>query len=127
MLAPFDWTLANENNFRAFVNEDGKSVDFSVGSGRSGRIARRLFRFPAPFRLEIPVSGLAESSGSQLDAAVTCASDGRILAEAALSNGTNVLAVPAAGSCRYFQIDIDVSADLLDPRINATIGNIQIR
>ena len=130
---PLDWSVTPSGDYGAsLLEEEGLLQTYSQG-GASGTVARQLVLLP-PGRYALAVRGTVapEHRSGSASISVVCA-DGahQPAASASLQAGSPAqIARPfivAAGSCRYFWVNVEVGSAGEGARFEASLDDIRIR
>jgi len=109
-LPPFDWRFISSGDLGAGINQEAGSLEVSVVPGGKGLVAQQLVRLsPGRYSLNAVIrAGEASSVGQHVE--IRCAEKaGRVVKLDLAGNRARDVDL-TGGSCRYYWLDLNVSA-----------------
>ncbi len=135
--SPFDWTLGEEPDLLALRGPRpdgvrGNALFLSARNGRSGEVARQLFRLrPGRYGVFLQAGAVPAEPVQQPRLALTCATDGRALATLAAGQTTAVTQLrgsfSAPAGCDWIWARITIGAGDATPTDEPWVDNLVIR
>ncbi|QIQ87555.1 hypothetical protein [Erythrobacter sp.] len=125
---PFDWKLADENDFRGQTSLDGESLEIYARSGQGGVVAQRILPMPkSPFPINMRVEAGRELTPQNLRIQLRCSDARNAFFEEALRPGRNqILVSQVPEECPGLSLELYARAMSGEPTLRAEVGRITL-
>lgn len=125
---PFDWRLADARGLRAFSDEAGDNLDFTIGRGEGGVLAERIFKAPtAGFGITLDYSIERTGRGDNIRVEMICENISRRILDVLPEVGRQTFAVgPLPANCGFIKLRLHGRAWSREGTISGSIKPISL-